>query len=168
MPSFAIAQDFDKTVLEYDKAGNVKSVYFSKIDNKYGNIKSADVFFREILKISDDDRFTENNTIRLDDRNETFEQYYKGIKVENAGYTFHYDENGCMRYAHGNYVRISNIDINPTINKEEARNSFARHEGISSSYITNYSSELIIKNIIEGLSVTVPRLVYKVTIDVRD
>ena len=35
MPSFAIAQDLEKTVFEYDKAGNIKSVYFSKADKEH-------------------------------------------------------------------------------------------------------------------------------------
>lgn len=165
MPSFAIAQDLEKTVFEYDKAGNIKSVYFSKADKEHEYIKSANVFFRDILKISEQDCFIANKSIRLDGENETFEQFYKGIKVENAGYTFHYDENGCMRYAHGNYVSITNLDTKPIISKEEACNEFAKYEGMSPSSVADYAVELIIKNIKVEHPFETPLLVYKVSID---
>lgn len=165
MPSLIVAQDLEKTVFEYDNTGNVKSVYFSKADKEHEQIKSSDVFFRDILKTSDNDQFIPNKAIRLDKGNETFEQYYKGIKVENAGYTFHYDENGCMRYAHGNYVNIPNLNINPVISKEDAYSAFAKYKGISPATITDSSAELTIKEIKEGFSIGTPLLVYKIYVE---
>ncbi len=90
---FVNASTPEKTVIKYDKKGIIKSVSFSLNDNEYGHIHSSDMFFREIIKVKDNNHFVKNKSIRLDGKNETFEQYYKGIKVENAGYTFHYDEN---------------------------------------------------------------------------
>ena len=168
MPFLAVAQDLDKTVFEYDKTGNVKSVYFSKEDKEHEQIKSSDVFFRDILKASDYDQFIPNKAIRLEKGNETFEQYYKGVRVEGAGYTFHYDENGCIRYAHGNYVVVSNLDTNASISKEDACRAFAKYERISPLSVMEYSSELIIISFRKNNTVETPLLVYKVSIDEID
>ena len=51
IPAFAFAQDVAKSVFKYDNAGNVKSVTFSASDKEYEHVKSADVFFREILPL---------------------------------------------------------------------------------------------------------------------
>jgi Zn-dependent metalloprotease len=162
------AQDLEKSIFVYDKYGNVQSVEFSKTDKEYDYIRSADVYFRDVLKAKDGNQFVRNESIRIDKKNETFEQYYKGIKVENAGYTFHYDENGSMRYAHGRYVDISNLDTKPIISKEEAAKAFAVYEGLTPDSITHSSVELIIKNIKETGSIEIPTLVYKVSIEVNN
>ncbi len=166
LPLSAVAQDIEKSVFRYDKYGNVKSVDFSPSDREKG-IKSADVFFREILKVKANNTFVRNQEIRLEKGDESFNQFYKGIKVENAGYTFHYDENGKIRYAHGNYVDISNLDTNPTISKEDASKAFAKYKGLSSDSITNYTAELVISVNSEQI-VDVPILVYKVYIEANN
>lgn len=162
------AQDLEKSIFIYDKYGNVQSVEFSKADKEYDYVRSADVYFRDILKVKDGNQFVRNESIRIDKKNETFEQYYKGIKVENAGYTFHYDENGSMRYAHGRYVDISNLDTKPIISKEEAAKAFAVYKGLSPDSITYYSAELIIKAIKGTHCKENPSLVYKVSIEVNN
>ena len=160
------AQVTGKSNYIYDKSGNVRSVLFSATDREFKHIKSSDVFFREVLKVKDNNKFAKNMSIRLDDRNETFDQFYEGIRVEDAGYTFHYDENGNMRYAHGNYVDISEFDTRPAISMEDASRAFAIFKGLSPDSITHSSAELIIKNVEGGLSDAIPLLVYKVTIEV--
>lgn len=165
---FVNASTPEKTVIKYDKKGIIKSVSFSLNDNEYGPIRSSDMFFRGILKVKENNHFAKNQSIRLDGRNETFEQYYKGIKVENAGYTFHYDDNGCMRYAHGNYVDISFLDINPVLTEEEACIAFAKFKGLSPNSIIKSSAELIIKNIKNVDSEERPLLVYKVLMEAKD
>lgn len=168
MPLSAVSQDFGKTIFKYDNFGNIKSVKFSSADTNYENMTSADVFFTEILKVKENNTFIKNQKIRLEKGHETFEQFYKGIPVENAGYTFHYDENGLMRYAHGKYVDIQNLDINPTINEEDASKAFAKFKGLSPDSITQSSAELIIRNIRGIDSEEHPMLVYKVSIAVSN
>lgn len=158
------AQDLEKSVFTYDKLGNVQAVEFSKSDKKYNNIKSAKDFFREVLKVKDGNYYVRKE-LRVEKKNESFEQYYKGIKVENAGYTFHYDENGRMTFAHGKYVDISNLDVAPVISNEDAWKAFAIYEGLSPDSITQSSSELIIKSIKGEHSVETPLLVYKVLVE---
>lgn len=158
------AQDLEKSVFTYDKLGNVQAVEFSKSDKKYNNIKSANDFFREVLKVKDGNYYVRKE-LRVEKKNESFEQYYKGIKVENAGYTFHYDENGRMTFAHGKYVDISNLDVAPVISNEDAWKAFAIYEGLSPDSITQSSSELIIKSIKGEHSVETPLLVYKVLVE---
>jgi Zn-dependent metalloprotease len=167
-PLSAFAQDISKSVFKYDQFGNVESVVFSKTDKEYEYIKSEDVFFKDILKTRANNTFVRNKKIRLDKGHETFDQYYKGIKVEDAGYTFHYDKNGNMRYAHGNYVDITDLDIIPAISKEDAAKSFAKYKGLSPDSITQSSAELVIKRIKGIHPVEIPILAYKVSIAVNN
>lgn len=122
----ANAQDKTESVFKYDKYGNIESVLFSKNDREYENLKSVDVFFKNILKVKTNNTFVMNRNVILEKGHETYEQFYKGIKVEDAGYTFHYDEDGHIKYAHGNYVDISSLDINPSISKDDAAKAFAK------------------------------------------
>lgn len=168
LPILTMAQGIKKSVFCYDEFGNVKSVLFSSADRKYDYIKSEGVFFRDILKVKTDIVFVRNTDVRLEKGNDTYEQYYKGLKVEDAGYTFHYDKNGSMRYAHGNYVDISNLDTKPAINEEDAAKAFAKYKGLLPNAITCSSAELLIKRIKGVLSVEIPMLVYKVTIAVNN
>lgn len=167
-PLSTFAQDNSNSFFRYDEYGNVKSVFFSKTERESAGIKNEDVFFKDILKIRANNTFVRNKKNRLDKGYDTFDQYYKGIKIEGAGYTFHYDEDGHMMYAHGNYVDISDLDINPAISKEDAAKAFAKYKGLSPDSITHFSAELIIKRI-KGLHpVEIPLLVYKVTIAVNN
>lgn len=168
IPLSAVSQDIGKSIINYDKFGNVNSVKFSSSNMDNEKIKSADVFFKDFLKVKENITFVRNQKIKLEKGHETFEQFYKGIRVDNAGYTFHYDENGCIKYAHGNYVDISNIDIEPIISEEDALKAFAIFKGLSPDHITQSSSELIIKRIKRNEYTEVPLLVYKVSIAVNN
>lgn len=161
----AVAQGLEESIFKYDKSGNVKSVEFTKSD---GNRMSVEVFFRDVLKIKTNNEFVRNEEIRLEKGNESFEQFYKGIKVDKAGYTFHYDENGCMKYAHGKYVDILDLDTKPTIRKEDAAKAFAKFKGLSLDSITQSSAELIIKCVKGDDDIEIPILVYKVSIAVNN
>ena len=91
------------------------------------------------------DEFKNITTVKLDRGNETFNQYFHGIQVEGAGYAFHYDNEGNMYYAHGNYVRIGNLDTSPQISNEKAMELFAQYKGFDVKQVSDYSSKLIIK-----------------------
>lgn len=164
----ANAQDKTESVFKYDKYGNIESVLFSKNDREYENLKSVDVFFKNILKVKTNNTFVMNRNVILEKGHETYEQFYKGIKVEDAGYTFHYDEDGHIKYAHGNYVDISSLDINPSISKDDAAKAFAKFKGLAPDSITQSSTELIIKRIRGVHPAEIPLLVYKVTIEVKN
>ena len=95
---------------------------------------------------------------------EHYDQYYKGIKVDFGGYNFHY-ENGRMYLAHGHYVKISELNISPTITAEMAKQIFAVYKNIPLDVVTGFESELLIKEIPssnENDTISVPKLVYRI------
>lgn len=167
-PYITVAQENIDDSFEYNDLGIIKSARFSSSGNRYKGIKSAEVFFRDVLKIKANNSFVRNEKVRLEKEDETFEQFYKGLRVDNAGYTFHYDEKGLMRYAHGNYVEITDLDINPKIKCDDAAKAFAEYKGIHPDSITHSAAELIIKCFNDVHSNETPMLVYKVAIEVSN
>ncbi|GET28920.1 M4 family metallopeptidase [Prolixibacter sp. SD074] len=72
-----------------------------------------------------------------------------------------------MVYAHGNFVAIDDMDIAPILTSIDARNAFADYKNIPIDSIVNFQSELLIREFSYGNSdsSSIPKLVYKVTID---
>jgi Zn-dependent metalloprotease len=138
------AKESGESIIRYSQNGTVRSVEFSKMKQDMTIPKSADAFFTDILKKGANDEFKPNTDVKLDRGHETFYQYYKGVRVEGAGYTFHYDEEGDMCYAHGNYERIDNLNTHPSINKEEAKDCFARYKVIPINEVRGFTAELLI------------------------
>jgi Zn-dependent metalloprotease len=106
---FCFAQHAEqKTITQTNKKGIIESVEFSSTDKSIRIPVSSDVFFKDILKIQKEDRFEKipHKSKREGFIHEHLDQYYKGIKVDGAGYNFHY-KNGEMFFAHGNYVKNS-------------------------------------------------------------
>lgn len=145
-------------VVVRDKKGNVQSVEFP--NGLDGNI-SIDTFLSSYLNVSQDDEFRK---VPHKQRNESFvhdhyDQYYKGIKIDGAGYNFHYKD-GKLFFAHGRYVRIRGLSVDTNISDEQAKSAFAKFKGIPEDLITRYKTTLLIKEIevIQG-SDTVSNLV---------
>ena len=111
LPLSILADKTSKSTIRYSLQNTIKSVEFSNSDKTLSTPKSATEFFTSILKKRTSDEFRINSAIKLDKGNETFCQYYRGILVDGAGYAFHYDNEGNMYYAHGNYEHISDLDI---------------------------------------------------------
>ena len=154
----AFAQE---TILRKNAKGVLESVEFSADDKRVTIPTSAEIFFKDMLKTKATDEFrkVQRKQKQKEFMREYFEQYYKGVKVEGAGYNFHY-KNGEMYFAHGHYVDVSNINPRPSITKLEAMQSFAKHKNIPVGDISNYIAELIIKEIFEKTD-TLPTLVYR-------
>ena len=151
-----------KTVVQKNSKGIVQSVEYSNEDKTIAIPKSADEFFKTVLNTQKADRFDKQPHKSRNEEyiHEHFEQYFNDIKVEGAGYNFHY-RNGEMYFAHGNYIRINNLNTNPAITAEDAKNSFARYKEIPHELITDYFAELIIREIpLRGD--TLPMLLYKI------
>jgi|AGTN01.3.fsa_nt_gi Zinc metalloprotease (elastase) len=151
-----------ETILRKNSKGILESVEFSADDKRIAIPATAEVFFKDMLKIKSTDEFRkkERKQKQKEFVHEHFEQYYKGVKVEGGGYNFHY-KNGVMYFAHGHYVVISNIDIKPSITEQKAMESFAKHKNIPLEDVDDYLSELIIKEIPLKTD-TIPMLVYKI------
>ena len=149
MSFFGIAQSAErKTQIQNNERGIIQSVEFSSEDETFRIPKSADEFFRDMLKVQTADRFEKrpHRSRREGFTHEHFQQYYDGIRVEGGGYNFHF-RNDEMFFAHGNYVRIDGLNTKPAISASEAKTLFARHMEIPIEIITDYLSDLIIKEI---------------------
>ncbi len=122
----------------------VKSATYYNVDKSAPAPTSSELFFKNVLKAKDKTLFRTSVTERGSLVHENYEQRYKGIKVEDAGYTLHFKD-GKIFYAHGNYVNIQNLDVVPKIDKVKARNVFADYQNIPVSKIADYTAELLIK-----------------------
>ena len=155
-----------KSIIRFSQQKTIKSIDYSKIDKSIDIPKSANDFFINVLKKEENDVFKTSSIIKLDKNNESFSQYYRGILVDGAGYAFHYDNEGIMYYAHGNYEHISNLDIAPRISGKDAMELFAQYKGFDIKKVSNYSSELIIKVLMEK-NKRIPHLSFKVFLNIN-
>jgi bacillolysin len=154
------------TIVVRGENGTIQSVTFSESDTSYTIPNSSTDFFENWLNVSTNDQFRE--TLHVSKRkgyvHEHFDQYYNGVKVDGAGYNFHYKD-GKMYYANGYYVPIGKLNVIPSLSPKEAKNSFAGYKNIPIELVTDFISELLIKEVADETgkekSVT-PRLVYKI------
>ncbi len=156
----------DRTIIDKDSRGIIESVQFSKKDISLPIPSSAAVYFKNYLKVpSADIEFREIPHYSKDreTKHEHFDQYYKGVLVEGAGYNFHY-KHGDMFHAHGHYVPIQDINVKPGITVEKARDIFIAYKKIPANAVKNFISNLIIKEISDKTNIEnpVPKLVYRI------
>jgi len=123
-------------------------------------------FFNQILEATEDDQFKlikkrQNRTGYII---EIYAQYYKNIPVKRAKYSLHFYD-GKLYKATGQYVKIENLDIVPSISPDEAMKRFAEFQNIPLSEIKNYESKLLIveiKTIKDGDIFIEPKLAYEI------
>ena len=122
----ALAQ---KTILRKNSKGVLESIEFSADDKRVIIPTSAETFFKSILKVKPTDEFRkiQHRQKQKEFIHEHFEQYYNGIKIDGAGYNFHY-KNGKMYFAHGHYVDASDVNPKPSITGHEAMKHFAKYK----------------------------------------
>ena len=149
-------------LIEKDRYGGIKSVEFLQGIENSKIPSSPQDFFKEFLRIQTYDEFKIDPQTRKEENfiHEHFDQYYNGIKVEGGGYNFHY-KSGKMFLAHGKYVKISNLNTVPNISSEQAKICFADYKMVPLKSITDYISDLIIKEILID-TLPKPLLVYKI------
>ena len=152
-------------IVQKDERGNIVSVEFSIEDSTIRIPESAETFFTDILKIQADDHFEmiSQKTDKEGFVHEHFDQYYKGVKVDGAGYVFHY-RNGKMYLAHGHYVKINKLSVAPSITENEAKLSFVHYKDIPLDIVTGYDAELLVKEIPVKDEMSI-QLVYKVLLN---
>lgn len=157
----SFGQIVEKTNVKFDKKGFVKSMDFSSSEKKV-SMNNQETFFNDILKKKTDDTFVPNTKIKRSDSHASTLQYYKGIKVEGAGYNLHYNDSGTLQYVNGKYVDCSGVDVVPVITEQRAIQAFAAFLNIPKDSGNEYSAELLIKEIKTGNKTSTPLLVYKV------
>ncbi|WP_372950921.1 M4 family metallopeptidase, partial [Mariniphaga sp.] len=97
-------------------------------------------------------------------RHEHYDQFYNGVKVDGAGYNFHF-EKGRMYLAHGNFIKIEGLSTTPSITREEAKQAFSDYKEIPVEKVAGFKADLLIKEILNIFgkdTVYSPVLVYQV------
>jgi bacillolysin len=148
-----------------DRNGVIKSAQFFPNDNDSNYPKSSTAFFKDFLNVKSSDQFREKPKIEKKCfMHEQFEQYYKGIRVEGAGYNFH-SKNGKMFYANGHYVKIDDLNVLPAFDSKTAMEYYAHYKNIPLNLVIDFTSELVIKEIPSVTDIDTlltPKLVYKI------
>lgn len=161
-------QNIYETTINRGSNGSITSVQFPDTCVVLGeNIPiNPKAFFQKYLGVSTMDQFVKNTkkSIKLEGKTEFFDQFYRNIKVDGAGYTFHFKK-GKMFFAHGHYVKINNIDIEPTFSIETSIQKFAEYKQIPLDKITDSKVILAINEIPNGKGKDIqytPILVYQI------
>lgn len=168
---FGFAQREKSGIIERNDKGMIASVEF-RDSEKEKSPKTAKDFFTRYLEAKDTDHFEKVPHVSKQ-RNfvhEHYDQYYKGLKVEGAGYNLHFKD-GQMYFANGNYVRIESLNAIPSIDKEKAIDSFLKFKKIDKESVISSKVELLVKEISKekGSNVLVSvELVYRVSLQSRE
>ena len=98
---------------------------------------------KDVLGIEDPkEEYKESNKIEfLENKIYRLQQYYKGIEVSGRQMVITTDTNGNIKTVSGDYEKITELDVNPTIDKESAINKVTAKYGDN---IKVNSSDLII------------------------
>ncbi len=164
-----LAQEVETNRFYSEKNGELYAVEFiSDVENR-GTTMSEYEFFKEFLKVNSEVEFKETHRVskRKGFIHTHLDQYYKGIKVIDGGYNFHY-KNDKMYFCNGNYVKIENLSVVPGISSENARDFFAVYKMIPIDSISDYIGELIIKEIEivnDSIVSIIPTLTYKIYLE---
>lgn len=153
---FCFSQNTNCASIVRDSLGVIKSAKF--VDDSV-SISSADEFFSDYLNVTKYDSFKVKalRSFRPNTRNEYYEQYYKGVRVEGAGYTFHFAD-GNLVDAHGHYVRIGNLNTTPSLSVEEVISRIVQVEGLEHTDTSYFDVKLLITE--KAASSSAPTLAY--------
>lgn len=145
----------DNTIIKKNQFGRITSVKFIQ-----GSTTTSKEFFDSYLHVRGTYEFrqTPTNNFIPNVRFERYQQYYKGLIVDGAHYTFEYKD-GMMLKAHGNYVPLKDINVKPAINEEKAKDIYAEYFNMNKSDVIETKTELLIKDIPDK---NLTRLAYKV------
>ena len=118
-------------------------------------------FFNTVLNISQKDEF------RLFKKGKSFEeyrQYFDGVLVKSGVFVLH-KSHGFIESANGNYIRIEELNTNPSITDDLAMEKWCNYLNIPIKDVRTFKSELLIVDINEndeGASQSNTHLAYKI------
>lgn len=114
-------------------------------------------FIKKVLCLNDKTTAIPTDSIidNVGGKHISYKEFYKGIEVYGTRYTLHYDKEGIVKQANGNFRSIDNIDIIPIIPETEAL-SIAINSVGKEAFATNNSRGSLVIYTKED-----PRLAYK-------
>ena len=115
------AQQGDTLFIQRGEKGGIEFVRFEKNDNSDRKMGNDTIFLKSMLKAKKEDgfRLKKETTDELGITHKKFQQYYKGIKVENAEYIIHGKE-GEIEIANGNFEPVSVQNVKPSLSEKQA------------------------------------------------
>jgi len=113
------AQQNDTLEIQRNDIGIVKFARFKPDFN--GKIQDGTRFLKTVLHAKPDDEFRLMNetTDELGISHLRFQQYYKGIKVEDSEYLIH-GKNGIIETINGDFKRVNISSLTPSVNEKQA------------------------------------------------
>ena len=97
---------------------------------------SAELFFKNNMPLSTDNVLKFSHSLKNSSTNyKHFDQLYKGMQVNRCGYTCNYDENDVLKSIEGAFVPIDDLDINPTISRDQAKHIIVKYLHLDDSEI---------------------------------
>jgi len=91
---------------------------------------SSDQVLRQQLALTNADQMVQRSadTDQLGFVHQRFSQFYQGIRVEHADYIVH-SKGGAVEAINGDFERISNLNVTPSVSEKSALNSALAHVG---------------------------------------
>jgi len=119
---FSYGQQND-TIEVYRKENGIISFLRLRISPNR-RIQDATNFLKTVLQLKSEDelRLIKESTDDLNIQHRLYQQYYKGIKVENAEYLIH-GKNGIIEIMNGGFEDVRISSIIPSVNEEQALKS---------------------------------------------
>lgn len=123
-------QNNDTLKIVRDDQGIVKFVSFKANENSNRKMSSDTIFLKNILKAKKEDSFKEVKTSsdELGITHRKFQQYYKGIKVENGVYLVH-GKNGFISLINGDFQNVDSPSLNAVYTEKDALTKALQHVG---------------------------------------
>ena len=115
------AQQSDTLHIRRGENGKIRFASFVENENSDRKMQNDMAFLRSILQMKDGDELRLKNitTDELGITRKRFQQYYRGIIVENAQYLLH-GKNGSIDHINGSFQAIDLQTVEPVLNEQQA------------------------------------------------
>lgn len=144
--SISLAQQGDTLDIQRNNKNQISFARFKPNENR--NIKESERFLRTILKAKPSDEFKliKENTDKYGVSHRKYQQYYKGIKIENAEYLVH-GKNNLIETINGNFEEVTIASVTPSVTGKQALTSAMKYVHASKYKWEDESLELNIKKV---------------------
>jgi len=115
------AQQGDTLFIQRNDKGKIEFARFAIDSQSNRKMQNDTIFLKAILQAKQDDEFRLKNvtTDELGITSKRFQQYYRGVIVENAEYLLH-GKDGNIEYVNGDFHIVNIQTVLPTLNEQQA------------------------------------------------
>lgn len=118
---YSQAQNNDTLDIQRNRQGIIQFAKFKVNTNSNRQMQNDTIFLKSILHCNKDDGFKliKESTDELGIKHKKFQQFYKGLKVDNAEYLVH-GKNDNIEVINGDFQNITIADVRPILNEGQA------------------------------------------------